>query len=128
VNLRDALIVLKVLTELFGCLYQICGLSVLLLDAETSQLLDPGDYKGLVGTRILTEHYHPLEGGYCESYVALCIIEASDLRAYAFDHLLTHLGLALDTLNAIDKLCALFVDFPEFLPRILTRISLLSNA
>jgi hypothetical protein len=44
-NLRDASIVLKVLTELFGCLYQVCGLSVLLLDAETSQLLDPGNFK-----------------------------------------------------------------------------------
>ena len=44
-NLWDASIVLKVLTELFGCLNQVCGLSVLLFDAETSQLLDPGNYK-----------------------------------------------------------------------------------
>jgi hypothetical protein len=45
VNLMNASIVLKVLTELFGCLYQVCGLSVLLFDAETSQLLDPGYYR-----------------------------------------------------------------------------------
>jgi hypothetical protein len=44
-NLRDAAIVLKVLAELFCCLYQVCGLSVLLFNAETSQLLDPGNYK-----------------------------------------------------------------------------------
>lgn len=42
-NLWDASIFLKVLAELFGCLYQVCGLSVLSFNAETSKLLDPGD-------------------------------------------------------------------------------------
>lgn len=50
VNLRDAPIVLKVLTELFGCLYKVCSFSVLLFNAETSQLLDPCNYKESVST------------------------------------------------------------------------------
>jgi hypothetical protein len=78
--------------------------------------------------RCLTEHNHPLEGGDSECDIAFSIVEASDLRANALDHLLTHLSLALDALNPVDKLCALFVDFPELFPRVLTRISLLSYA
>ena len=76
----------------------------------------------------LTQHYHSLQRCDRECDVLLGVIEAPYLRAYAFHHLLTHLGLGFNTFNAIHKLGTLFIDFPELFSRILTCIGLLSNA
>lgn len=97
--------------------YQECCFSILLADTELSELLDSND-----------EFVQLFEGLDCISHILLGSVQFSYLETATFDNSLALACICFDALDLIDQYHGLFIDLGELLPRLLLRVSLVSNA